>query len=380
MMNVLITDANQQRCCTVARSLAEKGIKVAIAGEEGMKNVAFYSKYPSDRFLYPSPCEKKLFIRTIAKIARDYQVLIPLHERTIVPLSKHLDFFRKITKIPVPHYSILQVALDKAKTVKIAQSINVPTPCTYFINSLDEIRSISRNLKFPVIIKLRKEILTPPPRYIYAYSQKDFIKKYLFMHKKCKYPLVQEIIPGTGYGFFTLFNEKTDPVAIFCHKRIREFPITGGPSAYCESVYEPKIINFGLKILKKILWYGVAMVEFRLDSRDGVFKLMEINPRFWGSLPLAIASGVDFPYLLYRMAMGESIKCTTYKVGVKCRFLSRDCLALRQALRETDNKIFYVKSFFKSFFDKNIIYGDASFNDLMPMIYILLNNYQRMFI
>jgi len=69
------------------------------------------------------------------------------------------------------------------------------------------------------------------------------------------------------------------------------------------------------------------MVEFKVDPRDGVPKLMEVNPKLWGSVSLAIASGVDFPALLYRLVMEEDIQpVLDYQVGVRCRFLLADTL------------------------------------------------------
>jgi predicted ATP-grasp superfamily ATP-dependent carboligase len=129
--------------------------------------------------------------------------------------------------------------------------------------------------------------------------------------------LLQEYIPGDGYGFFGLFNQGALR-AIFMHKRLREYPITGGPSTVAESVYEPRLKELGLRILRLLNWHGAAMVEFRKDFRDNEYKLMEINPKFWGSLDLAIASGVDFPYLTCKMAVDGDVKPVfRYKVGVK---------------------------------------------------------------
>lgn len=82
-----------------------------------------------------------------------------------------------------------------------------------------------------------------------------------------------------------------------------------------------------IRLLRELNWYGLAMVEFKVDPRDGVPKLMEINPKLWGSLNLAIASGVDFPALLYRLAVDGDVRPVfDYQVGVRCRFLLADSL------------------------------------------------------
>jgi predicted ATP-grasp superfamily ATP-dependent carboligase len=110
--------------------------------------------------------------------------------------------------------------------------------------------------------------------------------------------------------------------ACFVHRRLRDYPVRGGPSTLRESVRHPQIEELGIRLLRSLQWYGVAMVEFKVDPRDNQPKLMELNPRFWGSLALAIHAGVDFPYLLYKMAMGEEFDpVLDYEVGVRCRWL-----------------------------------------------------------
>jgi hypothetical protein len=108
--------------------------------------------------------------------------------------------------------------------------------------------------------------------------------------------LVQERIPkeGDSLGVSALFDENSRVKAAFVHRRLREYPITGGPSTLRESVSRPEILELGLSLLKALDWFGVAMVEFKMDPRDDTPKLMEVNPRFWGSLQLAISSGVHF--------------------------------------------------------------------------------------
>lgn len=113
-----------------------------------------------------------------------------------------------------------------------------------------------------------------------------------------------------------------ETIANFAHRRIREKPPSGGVSVLCEGIEPPADALKGAeKILEKLNWTGVAMVEFKGDRRDNRLKLMEINARFWGSLQLAISSGVDFPYLLYKMATGVKIETQRgYKVGLRMRW------------------------------------------------------------
>jgi predicted ATP-grasp superfamily ATP-dependent carboligase len=136
--------------------------------------------------------------------------------------------------------------------------------------------------------------------------------------------MIQECIPreGSGYGASFLFDEQSCLKAGFVHKRLREYPVTGGASTLRVSIRHDDIYDMARTLLEKIGWFGVAMVEFKIDPRDGLPKLMEINPRFWGSLSLAIHAGVNFPLLLHKMAMGERFDpVEKYTAGIACRWL-----------------------------------------------------------
>src|SRR5262249_29165276 len=149
------------------------------------------------------------------------------------------------------------------------------------------------------------------------------------VHEVLPRPLIQERIPsgGEAIGVSVLFNFQSQLRACFVHRRIREFPLSGGPSSLRESGSPPAITDVAARLLRQLGWSGVAMVEFKVDPRDGVAKLMEVNPKFWGSLNLAIASGVDFPTLLYRMAVdGDVSPVLEYRLGVRSRFLAGDLL------------------------------------------------------
>jgi predicted ATP-grasp superfamily ATP-dependent carboligase len=135
---------------------------------------------------------------------------------------------------------------------------------------------------------------------------------------------VQEYIPGTGAGVFTLCGS-AGPVAWFAHRRIREKPPQGGVSVVSESApVDPVLQALATKLLDSVNWFGPAMIEFRIDP-EGRPWLMEVNGRFWGSLQLAIDSGVDFPWLFYRLCHGEDVQGpASYEVGRRLRWLLGD--------------------------------------------------------
>ena len=101
------------------------------------------------------------------------------------------------------------------------------------------------------------------------------------------------------------------------HERIREFPVSGGRSVCARSFYDEKLLDNGKRILDALNWNGSAMVEFKRTS-DNNYYLLEVNPKLWGSLELAICSGVNFPLLMIENALnGTLIKSgNSYEKGM----------------------------------------------------------------
>jgi predicted ATP-grasp superfamily ATP-dependent carboligase len=133
-------------------------------------------------------------------------------------------------------------------------------------------------------------------------------------------PLVQALVRGCGAGVNTLWHEGR-PLVWFCHQRLREIDLRGGRSTAAISVApDPRMVESAYRMLSALRWHGVAMVEFKRDEASGAYWLLEINGRFWGSLPLALAAGVDFPYYLYQLAIDDTPRPpATYPVGVMAR-------------------------------------------------------------
>lgn len=374
-MSVIVTGASRRASIAIVRSLGQKGLHVTVAGDSG--GAAFLSKYCKNRVMYTSPQRNaEKYLKEMLKIVKkgDYNVLMPLHDFELVPISKEIDRFSKYVEIPFPDYETLIKTLDKSITLKIAIENNVPIPQTYFIDDLNRIEHISNEINYPAVIKPRSQTnwdgVQATTTYItsknYVNSPKELCQRYLKIHNQSKYPLIQEYVKGGGFGVGLLFNHGK-PRASFAYRRIREYPITGGPSTLRESIDNKKLIDYSVRLLKAMNWHGVAMVEFKIDQNDDPV-LMEVNGRFWGSLALPIAAGVDFPYLLYKMAVDGDVKSVyDYKIGVKCRwFIPGDILHLYSALKAPKwDKSELIKNFIK-FGENDLHYDYLSWDDPLP--------------
>ncbi|WP_406661216.1 ATP-grasp domain-containing protein [Methanolobus sp. ZRKC3] len=369
-MGVLVTSAHSAKSLVVTRSLGRNGIDVTTSDYTKLAPT-YYSKYSKDHFVYPHPIENsESFINCILKNVKknNYEALIPVNSEETYLIAKYKHKFTPYLKVPLHDYDSIMRANDKGELLKIAEDIDIPIPKTYNLNNMSEIKQVAEKLNYPAVIKLKNTKSSIGLSYVH--SKEEFISKYVetvsnFHLSASNLPIVQEYIPGDGYGVSALFN-CGDPRAIFTHKRLREYPSSGGPSTCRISTEHKEMEKIAVKILKYLNWHGVAMVEFKLDSRTNKPYVIEINPRFWGSVNQAVAAGVDFPYLLYQMAVDGDVKPVfNYKMGVKTRFLINDFRSLSDILKNEPNKIPTLMSF-SHFFGKNLYYDTLSFDDPIP--------------
>jgi hypothetical protein len=147
--------------------------------------------------------------------------------------------------------------------------------------------------------------------------------------------LLQQYVPGEGHGVELLATEGR-VLAAFQHRRLHEVPITGGASSFRESVaLDPDLLAASTRLLEALRWTGLAMVEFRVGP--GGPWLMEVNGRIWGSLPLAVKAGMDFPVRMAELFVEgpppAGPPATGYTVGVRSRNLWLEVLWIASTAR-----------------------------------------------
>lgn len=372
MASVLVTDGHFRKTLAVVRSLGRKGIHVTV-GERTFLNTSFFSKYCTRRLVYPSPRRSPdQFIEFLLKEIKEnhYDCLFPMEEETLLLLANYHSEISPYTYLLSPGLKKIEFVRDKRNLMEFAETHGIPTPKTFQISpslSPSSLMAEGRVGEIPIPAVIKPRISSGSFGIIYVKKKEDLIPSYQSVHERYPFPLIQEWIPDGGgtFGFSALFDEASNIKAAFVHKKLRMYPVQGGPSTLREGVEHPQIMELGLSLFKSLNWAGVGMVEFKVDPRDGIPKLMEINPRFWGSLQLAIVSGVDFPYLILRMARGESFEpILRYNVGKRCRWL-----LLGDILHFLNNpNRFHLHPSFFHFFDPNTSYDIISKDDPLALL------------
>jgi predicted ATP-grasp superfamily ATP-dependent carboligase len=294
-------------------------------GERTRFAPALFSRYCSRRFLHPSPATSPdAFLDALEKELRvgGYDVLLAMEFGTQVLIARNRHRFEGMARFPFASADLAIRVQDKGELASFASAHGVECPATFRPEGPGDVHGMASLLPYPLLIKPR---LSSGGRGIVRVETPSQLRKeYPNVHAVHPSPILQECLPpgGAALGVGALMNFSSEPRATFAYRRLREYPVVGGPSTLRESVRDETLCRSTERLLSALGWIGVAMAEFKVDPRDGRPKLLEVNPRFWGSLHHAILSGVDFPHLLCRMAIdGDVSSLEGYGVGVRSRSL-----------------------------------------------------------
>jgi len=344
---VLVLDGNEFSTLSIVRSLGRQNLTVTVGTEIEVKNpISQYSKYTTNVYIYPNPLtEADSFITHITKYLsnNNFDLLIPVTEKTTLILAQHREQIERYTRLALPDYATLQLVSNKDQTFKIAHEENIPIPQGITVTKTADLEELAQKLNYPIVIKPSQSVaesnndtrvkLTVQ----YAFNSTELIKKSqnILQHTPV---ILQEYFRGEGVGVEILANHG-DIIIAFQHKRLHELPLTGGGSCLRESVeVNPQLLEYAKRLIKRLNWHGVAMIEFKHNETTQQSCLMEINGRFWGSLPLAVSAGANFPYHLYRMLVHNDTNPTpSIKIGKLNRKFKDDLYWYILVLLRRDN-------------------------------------------
>lgn len=295
------------------RALGKKGIK-SLAVSPDPKELTLYSRF-TVAYKIADPREKEeLFITELLEIGKKLGgrgILFLAGTENYLPfLWNHKEEVRKNFVLPFSMETIFYLE-DKENQIKAAKEAGLHVSPTLFLKSGEPFESIELDdIEFPIFVRAKQRV-----KEFYAkFGTQGFRAASPLELKKivdlCQdFPLIiQDYIPGPdSYRYFlgSYISESHKPLGVFTYRIIR--PVRQyGSCALCISCEAPEVLLDGLKLLDYVKYHGPSDIAFKFDSRDGEFKFIEINNRFWKAHSLAVACGVNLPYLQYLDAIGQA--------------------------------------------------------------------------
>lgn len=334
---VLVLGTDQRVVLAMVRSLGRQGLTVHV-GWCAPNSVAIRSRYVAKVHYIPpytpdDDCWKDILLSVLAR--ESFDLVIPCNDSTLVPLVANRADFAAYPQILIQPDELFSVVSDKFNTYQLAVSQGVNVPRGRVIDGSVDPDDIIDEFGLPLVLK-PQSTFTVKNTGTSNVVQKVRTRAELHDALKelgTKRVLVQENFVGRGVGLEMLVHEGTLLFA-FQHARIHETVEWG--SSYRRSVeITPEFLDAAKRLMRAIRYTGVAMAEFIVDPNSSRWVFLEINGRFWGSLPLAVEAAGDFPYYLYQMAVeGQREFPSNYRRNVRCRNLTLDWGWLKSRYRD----------------------------------------------
>jgi predicted ATP-grasp superfamily ATP-dependent carboligase len=341
----LVFGADSQIGLTICRELAEHGVEVYAIGND-RRAVGLHSRAVKKGWVR-TPGEEP--IAMVNRVAAEFTIplMLVVGENNINYFNERRQELRGIRAL-IPESAVMQRVLDKSHVCAIAEQLGIEIPRTLVIRTPDEIAGVVSALTYPVVLKwanphavitVLREHRVRLEKTRYCYSAEELSAHLHTFDPVGAYPMVQSFAAGHGLGQM-VFMHRGQAVLRFQHRRLHEWPPEGGASSLCESLApdaHADLMEKSIALLQRLEWEGAAMVEYRHDPATGRSVLMEINGRFWGSLPLAYHAGAPFVWLTYSiLGKGEEPALAPYRTGLRCGSLVPELKRLHRILARPD--------------------------------------------
>ncbi|MBU2598565.1 MAG: ATP-grasp domain-containing protein [Actinobacteria bacterium] len=344
-ISAIVVPARGTNSLGFIRSLGQKGIPI-ISLDYSRLTSNFYSKYCKG-VLCPNPLrdEKKFvnFLLEIGSKMNKKSVLFMMDDYYMFLLTKYQKELSEYFYSNYLSWEVLLSCVDKYRMYNKAIDAGLYIPETYYPKTIEEVKKIAKKIEFPAIIKpiakfeYENQNINREYQFVKTYRTKALRAKnkdeLIFLFKDVKKynftTIIQEEIPGTIDQIYTIaaYSDKNHKILTsLTARKIHQLPSDFGTGTLFESIYLQEIVELSSLLIKKIKFYGISEIEFKLDSRDKKFKLIEINCRASNYIYLTTFTGIDLPYIAYRDLIGDKFSIKNQVDGIKWWDIPRDTI------------------------------------------------------
>jgi D-aspartate ligase len=330
------------RALGVARSLGRRGVPVRVLAERA-EPLATVSRYVRRSKHWPDGNERER-VAFLLELAASEDLtgwaLIPSADSTAAMVARSHEQLSERYVQTVPPWHVVRWAHDKRLTYELAERVDVPCPQT--VGAPTALNGAVRSLTFPAVLKpaVKEEPNALTTAKAWRIEDRKELELRMTQARELVDPellMVQQLIPGGGEAQFSYAALCRDgvPLASLTARRTRQYPADfGRASTYVESVECDEVVEPSLRLLGELRYTGLIEIEYKRDPRDGIFKLLDMNPRVWGWHTLCARAGVDFPWLLWLLISGEVVPASQARPGVGWLRLTTDTpMAVKELLR-----------------------------------------------
>lgn len=334
MRALVLEDQNYTAALSIVRALGALGhVAVTVAP---YRSPAAFSRWCAEAIIGPRASDRACYADFVLSLLRrnDYDIGFTCTDTVIDIVSAMRAGLPARPDFLLPSEPVLAIASSKFAAQQFATALGLPTVRTIAPESAEQLDAVARQFEFPVVVKGDKG--SGGSHVQYASNPDELRRAYreTAASSRLGQPLVQEFIPGNVYLTHVLYD-RGQLVAICSHLKERYFPASGGITARAVTVHEPQLDEQVARVFSALHWHGPAKADFKRDARDGLFKLMELDPRISASIAIPCAAGVDMVEMCCQMAAGEPVSPKlNYAEGIRVRYVCRDtmCLAAQPSL------------------------------------------------
>lgn len=325
---------------SIVRSLGRRGIPISVSSPESCP--ALRSRYCKNAYVMPQAVDYMEYWSDLLLSGNNNRLLgcvvLAMGDNAIEFLIENRKALQERYILDIDKPELQPALLDKKRTLELAQSVGVPVPNFWNVNGFDDVAEITKEARFPVIIKpILSHIFqrnNQGRKYIFAKTKQELDQGLDKVLRQGSKVMVCEFVPGPdslSSSYYTYIDGDGRPLFHFTKKIVRRLPVNQGLATYHITEFLPRTAKLGRKFFKGIGYSGFGNIEFKYDMRDGELKVIECNARFTASQEVLVRSGLDAAYLVYCYLTGRPVPViNSYKEHVRLLSLSRDFAAYRQ--------------------------------------------------
>jgi D-aspartate ligase len=361
----------------VIRALGLHGIRSIVIYDREKDEIGRYSKYVVEAIKIPQCIEKPyLLLELLMDRKKEWAgtLIIPTKDYGVEFLSANKDKLSNHYIIATPNLDIITNTINKKRLYEIAKQAGIAVPKIFSPKSADELARIKPQLEFPCLLKPGRGHLFFRKfecKMLEIHNFNELLSHYRTLTDNFRNDdfelMICEIIPGSDstnmIQYVSYLDQSGDLLASMTSRKLRQDPPGYGQGRVAKSEKTDDVEEPSLRLLKKLGYYGFSEIEWKLDPRDGKYKLIEVNARFIFYMSLCLACGINFPWIQYLdVVKHKKIRQNSYRENVYWIHLYKDIL--HTILNHKMEKI-SLKEYLTPYWGRKV-FAVLDFKDLRP--------------